>query len=140
MDDFHEITDAARHLNVGLKSGLFELLGILLADAAVDAEVVARELELSDATRERLRRSLDRIVCAQSVLEAMRELLGPEREPAGKCGSGQTNRDNDGDHSLGTKARVRGAVELLAEGWSQDYPDGAVEWLLFESEDKNKTM
>jgi hypothetical protein len=26
--------------------------------------------------------------------------------------------------------RVRGAVNLLAEGWPQHYPDGAVEWLL----------
>ncbi|RKT22881.1 hypothetical protein B0G69_6378 [Paraburkholderia sp. RAU2J] len=30
-------------------------------------------------------------------------------------------------------AVMRGAVDLLAKGWPEEYPAGAVEWLLLES-------
>jgi hypothetical protein len=41
----------------------------LLTDVATDAEVAARDREISDANFVRLRRALDRSACAQSVLE-----------------------------------------------------------------------
>jgi hypothetical protein len=49
-----------------------ELLSILLADIADDIEVAARDQQISDASFVRLRRAMDRVACAQSVLESMR--------------------------------------------------------------------
>jgi hypothetical protein len=49
-----------------------ELLGLILGDAGRDISVAALELGLSDASFVRLRRVMDRIACAQSVLEAMK--------------------------------------------------------------------
>lgn len=71
MDDSYELRRTARNRKLELTSGLFDLLDILLTDAAGDVEVVARELGLRVEMRERLRQALDRIGCAQSVLEAM---------------------------------------------------------------------
>jgi hypothetical protein len=39
--------------------------------------------------------------------------------------------DGDAEGELkAIAAAMRGAVELLAREWPQDYPEGAVEWLL----------
>ena len=51
------------------------------------------------------------LTCAQAVLAAMR---------AGTLGA------SDDVWAL----RMREAVELLARGWPEDYPAGAVEWLI----------
>jgi hypothetical protein len=59
---------------------------------------------------ERLRRTLDRLTCAQAVLAA---------KSAGSTGA------SDDEWAL----RMREAVELLARRWPEDYPAGAVESL-----------
>jgi hypothetical protein len=61
---------------------------------------------------ERLQRALDRVECAQSVLEAIgfRTHRGGDVTP-----------DDTG---------VREAVALLARRWPKDYPTDAVEWML----------
>ncbi|MFM0255784.1 hypothetical protein [Paraburkholderia sediminicola] len=78
-----------------------------------DIEVVSRELGLRDEMHERLRRALDRMACAQSDLESMRT----DGAAAGIDGSA-------------VELRMRKAVGLLAMEWPEDYPAGAVEWLL----------
>jgi hypothetical protein len=90
-----------------------DLLDCFLTDALTDIEVASRDLQISDASFVRLRRAMDRVACAQSVLEAM---------GAGSVGA------SDDEWAL----RMRKAVDLLARGWPQDYPEGAVEWLLLE--------
>jgi hypothetical protein len=52
-----------------LQPGL--LLELLLSDVATDVEVVTRELGLRNEMLERLRRALDRVACAQSLLASM---------------------------------------------------------------------
>lgn len=89
------------------------LLDLLISDAANDVEVVARELGLRGGMRERSRRALDRIACAQSVLETFC-IEAPEAEQGGAAAEFQ----------------VREAVGLLAREWPEEYPAGAVEWLL----------
>lgn len=54
------------------------------------------------------------MACAQSVLESM----GTGGAPARGGGA--------------TAERIREALELLAKEWPEDYPAGAVEWLLLE--------
>jgi len=114
-------------------------LEVLVTDVASDMEVVARDLGLRDEMRERLGRALDRAECARGVVEAMREAgVGqPGRRPEevsaeGSCrgGGGDTGGSEDyrRDDALDVMERVRGAVELLAREWQQDYPEGAVEW------------
>lgn len=85
----------------------------MLSDTTNDVEVVAREFGLRDEMRERLRRALDRVACAQSVLESMGE------DGATAVTDGAT-----------AELRIREAVRLLANEWPEDYPAGAVEWLL----------
>lgn len=92
-----------------------ELLSILLADAFTDIEVAARDAGISDASFVRLRRAMDRVSCAQSVLEA----LG-----AGSVGAS--------DREWALRMRMREAVELLARERPEDYPVGAVVWLVVE--------
>jgi hypothetical protein len=87
------------------------LLELLLSDIATDMEVVARESDLRDAMRERLRRALDRLICAQAVVEA----------------GGSSRLGNNGGEVW---ERVSEAVRVLTGIWPQDYPKGAVEWLL----------
>jgi hypothetical protein len=79
---------------------------------------------------------LDQLDSAQSVLEAM---------GAGSVGAGGVRNDGTAvcaEAPVREKAMrqlaTREAVELLAREWPDDYPAGAVEWLLFESEDKKK--
>jgi len=60
-----------------------QLLDLLLSDAANDVEVVSRELGLRAQMRGRLRTALDRIACAQSVLES----IGADGAEAGMNGS-----------------------------------------------------
>ncbi|MFM0485156.1 hypothetical protein PQQ81_31860 [Paraburkholderia strydomiana] len=90
-----------------------QLLDLLISDAANDVEVVARELGLGDQMRERLRRALDRMACAQSVLES----IGPDGAEAGIDGSA-------------AGLRMREAVGLLAKEWPAEYPAHAAEWML----------
>jgi hypothetical protein len=88
-----------------------ELIRLLLADAAVDVELVSRELGLTDAMRERLLRALDRLECIGSVLEATRSRAG-------------------GYESAEVLDATRCAVGELAARWPQGYPAGAVEWVM----------
>ncbi|OAJ60770.1 hypothetical protein A6V36_02990 [Paraburkholderia ginsengiterrae] len=94
-----------------------ELLSILLADTLTDIEVAARDAGISDASFVRQRRATDRVACVQSVLETMKV----ERVGA-----------SDDEGALRMRMRVRGAVDLLTRGWPEDYPAGAVEWLLLQ--------
>ena len=98
-----------------------ELLSILLADAATNIEVAARDAGISDASFVRLRRAMDRVGCAQSVLETMKvervESRGDETAP---------------------RVRMREAVELLARVWPQDYPAGAVEFEILRELSKRR--
>jgi len=89
------------------------LLELLLSDAVNDVQVVSRELGLRGEMCERLRRALDRIACAQSVLETV-------------C-TGATDAEQGG---AAAELLVREALELLAKEWPEDYPAGAVEWLI----------
>lgn len=103
----------------------------------LNSPAVARELELADGMRERLRRALDRVDCAQGVLEAVREIAGSEGAwkdlPAGSCGRGVPNGEPTGDYENDASIEAMGhawdAMESLAGEWPQDYPEGAVEWL-----------
>lgn len=94
----------------------WQLLDGLLSHAANDVKVVSRELGLRDQMRERLRRALDRMACAHSVLETMTE----------DGAAATADRPN-------AELRTREAMELLASEWPEKYPAGAVEWLLMES-------
>jgi hypothetical protein len=114
-----------------------QLLDFLLSDAATDVAVVARELGLRDEMVARLRCALDRITCAQEILEAIVEDVPGSEKPGGLAGTGHP-LDCHGSNVAGrrqerTKARVRSAFELLTNRWPQNYPDDAVEWLVFES-------
>jgi hypothetical protein len=91
-----------------------ELNRVLLADAAVDVELVRRELGLTDVMSERLRRALDRLECVGGALEAMRS------------GAGGYESDEVLDSA-------RRAVGELAARWPRDYPVGAVEWRLLRA-------
>lgn len=90
------------------------LVGVLIADAVTDVEVVRRELGLSEEMVERLQRAMDRLDCAQAILDS---------EGRRRFGN------NAGEHW----EQVGDAVRLLAENWPQEYPEGAVEWLLLVS-------
>lgn len=89
-----------------------QLLDLLLTDAMTDIEVVARELNLRDGMLELLRRSLDRLACAQSVVEAV-------------CSGFACNEELPMD-------RVIRTIEALAYAWPQDYCVDAVKWLLLD--------
>ncbi|MGF6924261.1 hypothetical protein [Paraburkholderia sp. 40] len=90
-----------------------DLFDCFLAEAPTDIEVAARDLQISDASFVRLRRAMDRVACAQTVLETVRVAgVGAKR-----------------DETV-MRMRMREAVELLAREWPEDYPAGAVEWTL----------
>ncbi|KAK44931.1 hypothetical protein BG58_22400 [Caballeronia jiangsuensis] len=95
-----------------------QLVHLLLTDAMNDIEVVARELSLRDEMRERLRRSVDRLACAQSVVEAMCLKLSVDAH------------DDSGRDEVGPMDSVLSAMETLASEWPADYGANAVEWLL----------
>ncbi|NYH26067.1 hypothetical protein [Paraburkholderia bryophila] len=58
---------------------LVGLLGCVLADVVTDIEVAARDLQISDPNFVRLRRAMDRLSCAQPILETLRaESTGAE--------------------------------------------------------------
>ena len=108
-----------RHPNA-MTSKVGQLLDFLLADTMNDIDVVARELHLRDEIRDRLRRSLDRLFCAQSVVEALcRELAVDAHDDGGR---------DDVDPMDG----VLRAMETLATRWPQDYGSEAVEWLVLD--------
>ncbi|WP_341313777.1 hypothetical protein WN982_20840 [Paraburkholderia sp. IMGN_8] len=98
-----------------------DLLACVLTDAVTDIEVAARDLQISDANFVRLRRAMDRVARAQSVLETMR---------VGSVGASGAE----------TVLRVREAVKLLAAEWPEDYPAGAVEWLLLQPRSVSRAL
>jgi hypothetical protein len=57
--------------NHNLPTSLSRLIEVLLTDVTTDVELVARELCLREAMLERLRRALDRLECAHTVLGAL---------------------------------------------------------------------
>ncbi|CAB3779158.1 hypothetical protein LMG28138_00813 [Pararobbsia alpina] len=104
-----------------------ELLGYILADGEGDIRTAARDFALSDASLVRLRRAMDRVACAQRLVETVRAVAGG--------GTGAPTAESSGDSQAEDSLRVisaamRAEVELLAKGWPEDYPAGAVEWLL----------
>ena len=108
-----------------------------LSDAATDVEVVARELGLRDEMVARQRCALDRVNCAQEILEAIVEDVPGSEKHGGLAGT-RHPLDCRGSNVAGrrqerTKGRVRSAFEPLTNRWPQDYPKEAVEWLIFES-------
>jgi hypothetical protein len=108
---------AALVVNSGSKARCTTAAGIPspLADVSNDVEVSARGSKISDANFVRLRRAMDRVACAQSVLETMMaESVGAKCDETG----------------MRMRMRMREAVELLARGWPEDYQAGAVEWLM----------
>jgi len=110
MEPHTKNSDAARLVgcNDRSRAEIAELLAELLADIVTDVEVVARELDLRDAMRERLRRALDRLDCSQVVARSMRAMA---------AGFGEEE----------AVAEVANAVQLFAAEWPGDYPEGAVE-------------
>lgn len=95
-----------------------QLLDLLLTDAMTDIDVVARALALQDAMRDRLRRSLDRLVCAQSVAETLCRRFVVDAS------------DDGGRDEISPMESVLRAMETLAGEWPADYGANAVEWLL----------
>ncbi|CAG9225595.1 hypothetical protein PSAB6_450116 [Paraburkholderia sabiae] len=89
----------------------YELMHVLMSDVVLDVELVSRELGLTGAMSERLRRAIDRAECAERVLQTMRFAA---------C-SGESD---------GALDAVKCAVEELAASWPRDYPDNAPEWLI----------
>ncbi|CAB3803567.1 hypothetical protein LMG28614_05851 [Paraburkholderia ultramafica] len=61
---------------------------------------------------------MDRLICAQSILEAMR------MDGAGAADGAAATWE------AMPETAMRRAVELLARRWPEDYPAGAVEWLI----------
>ncbi|WP_143327978.1 hypothetical protein [Caballeronia pedi] len=95
-----------------------QVFNLLLADAMTDIDVVARELHLGDEMRDRLQRSNDRLICAQSIVEVLvRGLI-----------SG-ASRDGVRDE-VDPMESVMAAMETLALEWPTDYGADAVEWLV----------
>jgi hypothetical protein len=104
---------------------LLQLLDILLSDVDTDIGVAARDLGIADASLVRLQRARDRLICVQGLLE--------EAMPAVTAGVTAGRSHTDGDVETGVRpiaAAMREAVGLLAREWPQDYPAGAVEWLV----------
>jgi hypothetical protein len=85
-------------------------MAVLLADTAVDVELVSREPGLTDAMSERLRRALDRLECVAAVLATIRPASG-------------------GYECAEVLDAARCAVGELAARWPRDYPVVAVEWI-----------
>jgi hypothetical protein len=99
---------------------LGHLLDLLLADAMTDIEAVARELGLRDEMRERLRRSLDRLACAQAVAEAL------------SGGIARNAPDDSSCDEVNLMESILRAMITLATSWPQNYGADAVEWLVLE--------
>jgi hypothetical protein len=102
-----------------------ELLSYILADAESDISTAARDLPLSDAGFIRLRRARDWVAYAQILLETVSEGCRQDSRRGRNITNWERGRTIAG-------AAMRAAVELLAGEWLEDYPDGAVEWLLLE--------
>jgi hypothetical protein len=112
------------------------LLGYLLTDAETDISVAARDLTISDVSFIRLRRARDRVACAQTLLETVSEIAD---KPADAVGTSPTGSEAERD--LGTiTAAMREAMELLAREWRDEYPEGAVEWLLLQPRDVRRAL
>jgi hypothetical protein len=64
------------------------------------------------------------------LLETVSEIAGTTADAAGTSPTG-----SEAERGLGTiaAAAMREAVDLLARGWPEDYPAGAVEWLLLQA-------
>jgi hypothetical protein len=120
-----------------LPSPLRDLLQVLLTDVATDVGLVARELSLHDAMLDRLQCALDKLQCAGSVLEAMAGIM-PEKPFEGTFNDAiddATRREGlvpIDPPKVGAAESAWRSLELLAENWPRDYPEDAVEWLLFK--------
>lgn len=118
MDQFDNYTKPDCRCQSAMTSNVCQLLDFLLADAMTDINVVARELHLRDEMRDRLRRSLSRLVCAQSVVEATCRELAVDAH------------DDGGRDEVGPMDGVQRAMDTLAREWPTDYGADAVEWLV----------
>jgi hypothetical protein len=77
------------------------------------------------------------VACAQTLLETVSEIAAKTADAAGTSPTlSEAGRD------LGTMeaAAMRGAVELLAREWLEDYPAAAVQWLLLEKEPNERKI
>ncbi|KDR37715.1 hypothetical protein BG61_08610 [Caballeronia glathei] len=81
------------------------LFDCVLTDAATDIELAARNLQISDASFVRLRRVMDRVACAQRLLETIRV-----------ASVGTSGVRAKGDETGMRQMVMRDAVELLARG------------------------
>jgi hypothetical protein len=116
------------------RRAVFELLGLLLADVRTDTIVASRDLQISDASFVRLRRALDRVTCAQRLLETvMREIAatGCSQERL-RADGGNVGGERTATGHADAFSEMQALVELLAREWPDEYPAGAVEWLLLE--------
>ena len=66
------------------------------------------------------------MACAQILLESVSEIAGKTADAAGTSPTG-----SEAERDLGTiAAAMRAEVKLLAREWPEDYPAGAMEWLV----------
>jgi hypothetical protein len=107
---------------------LLQLLDILLSDVDTDIGVAARDLGIADASFVRLKRARDRLACAQRLLEEAMPAVS-SRKSSSTAARLQADGDTESEMG-GTTTAMREAVELLAREWPEDYPSGAVEWLV----------
>lgn len=83
-----------------------------LSAVVIDIEVVARDLQISEASFLRLLRAHDRVACAQRLLETVREIAGGA---AGGTRESTVEGEAEADDSMvAIPAAMREAVELLA--------------------------
>ncbi|NPT41007.1 hypothetical protein GNZ12_06675 [Paraburkholderia sp. 1N] len=111
-----------------------DLLNVCLTDAATDIEVASSELLIFDASFVRLRRALDRVACAQRLLETMREVgaTGCSRERL-RADGGNVGAERVATGWTDVAGEMRAVVELLARESPDEYPAGAVEWMVVEN-------
>jgi hypothetical protein len=84
-----------------LQRGATELMELLLTDGRADIEVVAREPRLRDGMHERLRRALDRVACAQSLLETISEIARQESRRGRNIANWKRGRARPGNNCSG---------------------------------------
>ncbi|SAK91617.1 hypothetical protein AWB78_04941 [Caballeronia calidae] len=118
MDQFDNYTKLDCRCQSAMTSKVSQLLEFLIADAMTDIEVVAKELGLEDEMRDRLRRSLDELACAQTVVEAMR------------IGFAVDAPDDGSREEVNPMESILRAMITLATRWPQNYGADAVEWLV----------
>jgi replicative DNA helicase len=119
------------------KTSANDVVERLLANSARLHFSRLRSARMSDASFVRLRRARDRVACAQTLLGTVSEIAGTTADASGTSPTrSEVGRD------LGTiiAAAMREAVELLAREWRDEYPEGAVEWLLLQPRDVRRAV